>query len=508
MAEARIFTVRPLSKQVRSDLRESFRIYLTTASLAYLKLSPGNLCSLHVEGATEKKTAIAWNAVEPIKNTVIQASGTLQELYGIKLGDKLTITKVESAPSEADTVFVEECTSPEKLVKYGPLSDADLGHWEWTLEFPLLQCEVLTVGLGFDVDLKGQRRSFKVARISAPDVADQTISRFTERSTVKIGGDGGSETVEHPVATNLEVINSGLGGLSSQINKINQILVDFNSHGLSASMPDFYRLNRGILIYGPKGTGKTSLLQRIGFAGWKNTFTVRSTLLQTSSGDGEAQLRKIFKEASSAQPSVIIVDQIEFIAPKRTSAREASSLAHALCECIDLLGKDKVLVVAATRQPNEVDDALRTPHRLAVETEISVPTAAARKEILCAIRGDASQPSDSLIDLMAEKTHGYVGADLFALLQMSCRKARDRIILDNDGALGSSEPASDDTARNSLFDLREDDIIQAMQEIKPTAMREVFLETPKVRWTDIGGQRELKQHLKKVVERPLKVCWS
>lgn len=133
MAEARVFTVRPLSKQARGDLRESFRIYLTTASLAYLKLSPGNLCSLHVEGADTEKTAIAWNALEPIKNTVIQASSTLQELYGIKLGDKLTITKVESAPSEADTVFVEECTSPEKLVKYGSLPDADMGHWEWSL---------------------------------------------------------------------------------------------------------------------------------------------------------------------------------------------------------------------------------------------------------------------------------------------------------------------------------------------------------------------------------------
>lgn len=501
MAEARIFTVRPLSKQPRNiDLRESFRIYLSTTSLAYLKLSPGNLCTLRVEGTDTEKTAIAWNAVEPIKNTVIQASGTLQELYGIKLGDKLTVTKVEKSPaSEADTVFVEECSSPERLVRFGPLSDADRGHWEWSLEFPLLQCEIPTVGLVVDVDLKGQRRSFKVARISAPE----TISRFTERSVVKIGGDGVSETVEHPVAAALEVVDSGLGGLSSQINKINQILVDFNSHGLSASMPDFYRLNRGILIYGPKGTGKTSLLQRIGSAGWKNTFTVRSTLLQTNSGDGEAQLRKIFKDASSSQPSVILVDQIEFVAPKRTSAREASSLAHALCECIDSLGKDKVLVVAATRHPNDVDDALRTPHRLAVETEISVPTAAARKEILCAIRGDASEPNDSLIDLMAEKTHGYVGADLFALLQMSCRKARDRIILD--GGLANLELVSDDTPQNNLFDLREDDILQAMQEIRPTAMREVFLETPKVRWRDIGGQKELKQHLKKVVERPLKV---
>ncbi|KAH8690985.1 putative AAA family ATPase [Talaromyces proteolyticus] len=501
MSEARIFTVRPLAKQPRSDLRESFRVYLSPTSLAYLKLSPGNVCLLHVEGAPGK-TAIAWNAVGDIKNTVVQASSTLQDCYGIKLGDKLTITKVETELKIADRVQLQECTSSEKLSKYGPLSSGDKGHWEWSIEFPLLQCEILAVGLGFDIELKGQRRSFKIVDISTSGAATQTISRFTERSAIKIGDD--VEIVENPV--NLEVKGSGLGGLSRQISKLNQILVDFNSEGLLATMPGFYRPNRGILIYGPKGTGKSSLLQRIQSAGWKNTFVISSNMLDINSSGSEGQLRQIFKDASFSQPSVVIIDQIESIAPKRMS-REAFSLAHALSECIDSLGKDKVLVVAATRHPNNVDDALRTAHRLGVEVEISVPTATARREILLAIRDGSAEPSDALINLMAEKTHGYVGADLFALLQISCRRARDRLV--HDLSILNPKIVSHDVAGDAVPDatpltISEDDITQAMLEIRPTAMREVFLETPKVRWSDIGGQQKLKKHLRKVIERPLK----
>jgi AAA family ATPase len=404
-----------------------------------------------------------------------------------------------------DIIQLEDCSDPDKLVNYGTLCAADKVHWEWGLEYHLSKCEVLSVGLIFDAEMKGQRRSFKVTGISAQSATEKTIFRFTKTSTIKISED--TEKVAR--IANLQVRGSGLGGLCDQISRLNESLFDFNSQAHAVMMPSFYSLNRGVLIYGPKGTGKTSLLQRVEAAGWEKSFVIGSSTLSRSVGDGEAKLRKIFHDALLSQPSVIVIDQLEFVAPKRTS-HESSSLAYALCESIDALANAKVLVVAATRHPNDVDDSLRTPHRLAIEIELSVPTASARAQILRAIRGVSTEPDDSILDMMAEKTHGYVGADLFALLQLSCRKARmrQRVI---DVPLGMAETSSATTSQGHestvSLAISEADVIEAMQEVRPTAMREVFLETPKVRWSDIGGQYSIKRHLQKVVERPLRVWY-
>ncbi|XHF99058.1 hypothetical protein AWENTII_002573 [Aspergillus wentii] len=302
--------------------------------------------------------------------------------------------------------------------------------------------------------------------------------------------------------------------MSHQIDSINESLADFNQKSQKLTMPSFYVHSRGILLYGPKGTGKTALLHQIQEAGWKRSFNVGSSTFSRNIGDAEARLRNVFQEAIRCQPSVIMIDQLEFIAPKRTSL-DSQSLALVLCECLDVAKSALVLVVAATRHPNDVDDALRTPHRLATEIELQVPTAQDRAEILCAIRGPSlSELSEKLIDTIAEKTHGYVGADLFALLQLICRKARQRQILEHGrqnapcaaDSMSSAFHLGDNAEEETMvsLDIQESDVLSALQETRPTAMREVFLETPKVRWSDIGGQHSIKRHLQKAVERPLK----
>lgn len=513
MSEFRIFTVRPMSKQLRNDYKDAFRVHLSSSSLAALKLRAGDVCNMKpIEGPP--KTAIAWTATENIQNTVVQASRTLQDCYGIKLGEKVSLYKADKDLEPIELISLEECSDSDRITKYGQLSHADRPYWTWCLEFPLSKCEILSAGLTFDLELKGQRRSFRVADIGPLDRnSASTLYRFYENTKVTIGEGFGEADVD--VASGLQVRPLGLGGMSRQIDMVNESLADFNLNPLWPAMPSFYEHSRGILLYGPKGTGKTALLRQIQAATWRKTFTIGSSTFSRNNGDGEVRIRNAFQEATRYQPSAVIIDQLEFVAPRRTSL-DSQSLASVLCECLDMTKGALVLVVAATRHPNDVDDALRTPHRLATEIELQVPTAQDRSEILYAVRGHSStQLTDVLVELIAEKTHGYVGADLFALLQLVCRKARQRQMLENVVTTGTSDTSARlsvaQTEDHDVKDfkaplkIQELDVISALQETRPTAMREVFLETPKVRWSDIGGQHDIKRRLQKAVQRPLRV---
>ncbi|OGM40391.1 AAA family ATPase [Aspergillus bombycis] len=511
MSEPRLFTVRPLSKQARTDHKDAFRVYLSSSSLAALKLRAGDACTLNYSGESAK-TAIAWSATENIQTTVVQTSRTLQDCYGVKLGEKVSICKIDGPLGEIESISFVECSDIERMARYGSLPPSERHHWAWALEFPLARCDALAVGLIFDLELKGQRRSFKVTTMRALNqTTHTTLLRFTENSKILIGD--GSDEENEVQCFDIQVQSSGLGGVGRQIDSINESLADFNMGSGIVAMPSFYEHTRGFLLYGPKGTGKTALLRQIQAAGWRKAFNIGSSTFGRNIGDGEAKLRNLFQDAIRCQPSVVVIDQLDFIAPKRTSL-DSQSLTSVLCECLDLARGAMVLVVAATRHPNEVDDALRTPHRLATEIELHVPTAYDRAEILRAICGYQSPVlSDRLIDMMAEKTHGYVGADLFALLQLVCRKARQRQINKADSnswpfhqaSMFTSDSRDDLATKETVpLEVQEADVLTALQETRPTAMREVFLETPKVRWSDIGGQHDIKRRLQKAVERPLK----
>ncbi|EEH19639.1 hypothetical protein PABG_01898 [Paracoccidioides brasiliensis Pb03] len=500
------FTVRPLLKQPRNDQRDSFRICLSPSSLLLVKIRAGDLCRLELAGGSPK-TAIAWTAPEKIQDTIVQTSKVLQDLYGFKLGEKVSISRENEPLEDIAVVRLEECTDATKLSGVGPVQEADREHWAWGLEYPLSKCEVLSEGMMFDLELKGIRRAFKVVEIE-PLIQGRTntIFHFTAKSKVLVG----QALQRQTLPSSLVVPSCGLGGLGRQMTQINERLRDFTIQENKVTMPSFYRNSGGILIYGPKGTGKSTLLSNLAAAGWKKVLTINSSVLNKNRGDGEVLLRKTFSEAVQSQPCLITIDQLDFLAPKNTS--NDPSISSALCEVLDTIQDTKVLVAACTRHPNDVDDGLRTPHRFGVEIELPVPTAEGREEILLAIRGTSAVPSDSQLAKLAERTHGYVGADLFSLLQLACRKAQTRQILQLeqggpseqhilDGAVSSSDVMIPD---ENLLQIEDIDISLALQETRPTAMREVFLETPKVRWSDIGGQHKIKRRLQKAVERPLK----
>ncbi|KAI5296136.1 AAA+-type ATPase [Ascosphaera acerosa] len=503
--------VQPLARPARNDFKDAFRVYISPGNLVLLRMRAGELCRLvkvdDETGATESRCAIAWNAPRGMPDTVIQTSKMLQDQYGLKPKDRVVVTKDPDGLSDVDTVYLEEISSTTDAA---PIPAADMPHWEWMLRGPLGNTEVLLVGLPFELPaLHGVRRRFRIREIrsSRPHLSSHSLFRFTEASRVSLGspgeaalGGGGSGAY-----TPLVVQPGSLGGLSKQIDQINLRLRDYDGLDPGVRLPAFYQNSGGILLFGPKGTGKTELLNRIKDAGWRKVLTVNASAMTRNGGFYEDSLRKTFAEALQIQPSLIAIDQLDDVAPRRSSSGgNDASMGPLLSQLIDTIRGTNVLVVATTRNPNQVDDVLRTPDRFDAEIELPVPTARARRQILLALRGADSSLTDEVLTLVAERTHGYVGGDLRSLLKLACRIALSRYLQlqSQPHAPGQVAPATGTQPGDLL--MSEDDFLAAMQEIRPTAMREVFLDTPNVRWADIGGQHEVKLQLRRAVELPLK----
>ncbi|KAF8455056.1 P-loop containing nucleoside triphosphate hydrolase protein, partial [Kalaharituber pfeilii] len=294
-----------------------------------------------------------------------------------------------------------------------------------------------------------------------------------------------------------------IGGLDSQLSKLKALLLAtlrHSHHFASMNLTPF----RGILLYGPPGTGKSLIMRCIPgeFAPHLspqtlNTYQISGSVVGKYLGESEASIRKIFKEAKSNQPSIIFIDEVDSIAPKRAGLggdpSEGRVVATLMTE-LDELGEGGTVVVAATNRPNGVDEGLRRPGRLEREIEVSRPDAGAREQILNLLlrkvrKGWLEQSPNPIIKSWASRTHGFVGADLEALVRAGVLTALTRLTT-------STDPTAPLTLHIADIDL-------ALKDIRPTAMREVFLETPNVRWTDIGGQEEVKQRLREAVEWPL-----
>jgi AAA family ATPase len=366
------------------------------------------------------------------------------------------------------------------------------------------------------ISWQGQRRVFRVDRTSA---SSPQLFKVSPGTKIIIGKPG----TEHPTHNCFEIESSGLEVLSEQITEINRVLRDYGPQSSSIELPTWHRPVQGILIYGPKGTGKSLLVAKIADCAWTQIIHL------TSEGLRSAAPADAFDAAGG--PCLFIVSDVESIAPSSGSASNHSAKIRQL---FDTIRDSQTLIVAEARHPNNVDESLRSVNRFASEIEISVPNAIERYQILRNIRDTSDQPTDDLLSCVASRTHGYVGADLFALLQVTLRIARDRqeklmeIIQSlNDVEIRDDEfdekratlkaersnsvlptTPSGTTSPKSLEPLIiiAEDITIALSKIRPSAMQEIFLETPNVRWSDIGGQHDIKERLRLAIEEPLKMA--
>ncbi|RPA90686.1 AAA-domain-containing protein [Choiromyces venosus 120613-1] len=304
---------------------------------------------------------------------------------------------------------------------------------------------------------------------------------------------------------------SSIGGLTPQITTLKTLLLStlhhshhFTKHNLTPP--------RGILLYGPPGTGKTLLLKAIASEISAKCYVLNGSVVGKYLGESEAAIRKVFAEARKNQPAVVFMDEVDSIAPKRGEGdgNEGRIVSTILTEMDGMAYGDgaeavKLVVVAATSRPNAIDQALRRPGRFDREVEIGIPNVDSRREILEILTRDidfsSEQPKETMIKTLAAKTHGFVGADLEALVRTAFTSALKR--LEQEDLDLSILTLNDTPETHPQLLLREEDIDSALKDVRPTAMREIFLEPPKVRWSDIGGQEEVKQRLREAVEWPL-----
>ena len=526
LSDPRLYTVRPFSKPARTDLKDVFRVYLSSTTLLLHKLRSGDLCMLRLLEDTEHLDgqyipAIAWAAPEKIQDTVVQTSKALQELHHLKLGDKVSIKSTQDPLSDIQSITLSEIPQVTLDSPLVSLDKIGQGHWAWYLELPLSKAEVLCPGMIIDeIELKGQRRSFKVDQINHNDFSD-TLYRFVSASAIRLQDPYSSRANSIAgLQRCLTITQDGIGGLTRQLDQLNQRLSAYNDSLQRLKLPSYYRSRRGgVLLYGPPGTGKSLILKKVSDAGWAKVFHLDGQAIGRYAGNVDTAVSRIFADARRRQPSVIIVDRLETLAGKAKdlSSPQAISITISLCEEFERLGDARILVIAATKALSDIDEALRRPGCFEFQLELPIPDSKTRTnilKILTSLHPDSTVP---MLQSMGDRTHGFVGADLDKLVQLAVDKATARTLASNENVIShgirnehSSWPLQDDQRTlyenpELVVEVTEEDLNNALLEVRPTAMQEVFLETPKVRWTDIGGQHEIKRSLKQAVEWPFRV---
>ena len=431
-----------------------------------------------IEG-TKKTAALVWPGYpEDSKTGVIRIDGTVRRNAGVGIDDRVKVRKIQTAPAEK-VLFAP--TQPLKIQG----GEAYLAH--------NLEGRVISRGDVVELNIMGRRVDLVV--ISTKPIIDSVI--IGAGTQIDISDKPAKEMPSIP-----RVSYEDIGGLGDEVRKIREMIE------LPLRHPEiFERLGveapKGVLLHGPPGTGKTLLAKALASETNANFLTLSGPeIMSKFYGESEERLREIFKQAEENAPSIILIDEIDSIAPKReevTGEVERRVVAQLLAVMDGLKARGKVVVIGATNRPNAIDPALRRPGRFDREIEIGVPDRKARLEILQIHTRGMPLADDVKLEELADLTHGFVGADLAALAREAAMNSIRRVLpeLDLDVQSIPAEILNKMTVSAADFN-------NALREMTPSALREVFIESPNVHWSDIGGLESAKQELKEAVEWPMK----
>jgi len=469
----KVFTLKVLEAYTRDVGRGVARI--DYESMDNLGASTGDVVEIKGKRRTVAKCLPLYPSDEG--KGIIRIDGLVRNNAGVAIGDTVIVRKIKAVPAEKVIVAPLEAIPP---IDERYLADA-------------LESMPLVKGDNVMVPYFGGRLTFQVVAVQ-PANAEAVI--VTQKTVFHIAEKG--ETIRGVPKVTYEDI----GGLKEEIQKVREMIE------LPLRHPEIFEklgieAPKGILLYGPPGTGKTLLAKAVANESNAHFISISGPeIMSKFYGESEARLREIFKEAKEKAPSIIFIDEIDSIAPKReevTGEVERRVVSQLLSLMDGLESRGKVIVIAATNRPNAIDPALRRPGRFDREIEIRVPDKKARLEILQIHTRNMPLAPDVNLEKIANMTHGFVGADLEYLCKEAAMKCLRRVLPE----LNLEEEKIPPEVLNKLI-VTMDDFMEALKEVTPSAMREVYIETPDVRWSDIGGLEEVKRQLQEAVEWPLK----
>jgi transitional endoplasmic reticulum ATPase len=413
---------------------------------------------------------------------IIQMDGISRENAQIGLDEKVMIFKIDYKPANKITLSpltVSGLLKRDKDTKY-------IGS--------LIEGLPVTTGDRVRATLFGSRYcDFKVV-----DTIPDGVVSVSPTTLIRIESKGAAEP------RGVKISYEDIGGLSNQIQRIREMIE------LPLKYPEvFERLGieapKGVFLYGPPGTGKTLIARAV--ANETDAYFSHISgpeIMGKFYGESEARLRSVFEDAKSHAPAIIFIDEIDAIAPKREEMGgekqvERRVVAQLLALMDGLESRGEVIVIAATNIPNVIDPALRRPGRFDREISVPIPDKNGRLEILQIYTRGMPLAEDVSLEKLAEITHGFVGADLEALAREAAMSALRKIFPKIDFELA-------DIPYETLMKLEitMDNFLEALKEVEPSAIREVFVEVPEVKWEDVGGLDNIKEELKEAVEWPLK----
>ena len=407
---------------------------------------------------------------------IIRIDGLVRNNAGVAIGDTVVVRKIKAVPAEKVIVAPLEAIPP---IDERYLADA-------------LESVPLIKGDNVMVPYFGGRLTFQV--IGVTPAADAVL--VTQKTIFHIAEKG--ETLREGT----HVAYEDIGGLKEEIQKVREMIE------LPLRHPEIFEklgieAPKGVLLYGPPGTGKTLLAKAVANESNAHFISISGPeIMSKFYGESEARLREIFKEAKEKAPSIIFIDEIDSIAPKReevTGEVERRVVSQLLSLMDGLEARGKVIVIAATNRPNAIDPALRRPGRFDREIEIKVPDKRGRLEILQIHTRNMPLDTDVDQDRVAAVTHGFVGADLEYLCKEAAMKCLRRLLPE----LNLEDEKLAPEVLNKLI-VTMSDFENAVKEVMPSAMREVYLESPDIPWSAIGGLEEVKRELQEAVEWPLR----
>ncbi len=427
----------------------------------------------------KKTTALSWPGYESdFGKGTIRIDGYLRNNAGVSIDDKVTIRKIEAKIAQRVTLAP---TEPLRIV----------GGEEYLSQ--ILEGRVLARGDYVPISVMGRKIDLVVT--STTPTAEAVI--VTDQTQVTVG-----EQVKEAPRAIPRIAYEDIGGLRPVIQKVREMIE------LPLRHPElFERLGveapKGVLLHGPPGTGKTLLAKAVASETNANFYSIGGPeIMSKFYGESEERLREIFKEAQENAPSIIFIDEIDSIAPKReevTGEVEKRVVSQLLSVMDGLQSRGKVVVIGATNRINSIDPALRRPGRFDREIEIGVPDRDGRLEILQIHTRGMPLAEDVDLKKLADVTHGFVGADLEALAKEAAIRALRRILPEMD-LEAENIPAE---VLNKII-VRMSDFQEALKEVEPSAMREVLVEVPDIKWEDIGGLESVKEELREAIEWPLK----